>query len=160
MKIVLIKDKTVLIDADDIDRVTQYKWQYNPSNGAIERRHHISGSGKTRVRESWNLARFIMNAPKDMQVDHKNHNRLDNRKCNLRLATPSQNIANARRVNKNGYRGIAKHKSGYTAQGSKNGEHFYLGLYKTATEAAQAYNEYAKKTWGEFAILNNIKEKL
>lgn len=43
------------------------------------------------------LHRLVMNAPKDKQVDPKFGNVLDNRKENLRIATPQQNSMNQKR---------------------------------------------------------------
>lgn len=51
-----------------------------------------------------------MNTPKGMVTDHKAHNTLDNRKCNLANATLSENQQNrkgARKGNKSGIRGVS-----------------------------------------------------
>ena len=96
-----------------------------------------------------------------IRVDHINRNGLDNRRCNLRLATPSQNQHNkvAYRNNKSGYKGVSWHKGGrkWIAQ-IKCGEiHKYLGLYRSKEDAANAYNQAALWLHGEFAVLNSIK---
>lgn len=99
-------------------------------------------------------------------IDHINHNTLDNRKENLRLCSVNENNYN-RKINKNnnsGYKGV--HLARYNR---KNKIYIYyrakiqtdnievsLGLFKTAKDAAIAYNEAAKKYHGEFAYLNPI----
>lgn len=56
------------------------------------------------------LHRLVMNCPSDLEVDHINHNLLDCRKQNLRIATSSQQKMNTKRRsnNKSGHRGVSK----------------------------------------------------
>lgn len=103
--------------------------------------------------------RHIMQAEKSVEVDHINGNPLDNRLCNLRLATSSQNKLNTanRYTNTTSYRGVTKLKSGrFKATITVNYLTVSLGTYKTAEEAALAYNKAAEKYHGEFAQLNKV----
>lgn len=103
--------------------------------------------------------RFIMNADKSVEVDHINGNPLDNRLCNLRLATSSQNKLNTkdRYENCTTYRGVTRLKSGrYKATITVNYLTTSLGTFKTPEEAALAYNSAATKYHGEFAQLNKV----
>lgn len=87
------------------------------------------------------------------EVDHINLVRNDNRIANLRQATPSQQTMNSsrRRDNSSGFRGVAKHSDGkWQATLTREGRRYYLGLYKTAEEAAEAYNEKARELFGSF----------
>lgn len=43
------------------------------------------------------MHRQIMNAPVDMEIDHIDHETLDNRHCNLRIVTSSQNSMNSKK---------------------------------------------------------------
>lgn len=79
----------VLLDAEDVPRVSALKWAIIGTNGYV-----VCASRRLL------LHRFIMNAPPGTQVDHINHDKLDNRKANLRLCTPSQNQFNRRRYGK------------------------------------------------------------
>lgn len=93
-------------------------------------------------------------------VDHKNHNTLDNRRENLRLAVGGQNGAN-RKTSKNntsGYKGVTwnKSKNKWKAQIKVDYKNKNLGSYLTAKDAAIAYNKAAVESFGEFALLNDV----
>lgn len=90
-------------------------------------------------------------------VDHKNHNKSDNRIENLRPATYSQNSQNKRvsKRNKFGLKGVTIRPSGrYTATICINRRNKVLGTFATKEEAAEAYNKAAAKIFGEFAHVN------
>lgn len=101
------------------------------------------------------MHRSIMNAPKDMQVDHINGNTLDNRKKNLRICSLAENCRNVR-TQRNLPKGVHKKRNKFRARIKINGTLQSLGYFKTPEEAARAYDEAAFKTWGEFACLNNL----
>lgn len=97
-------------------------------------------------------------------VDHINHNKSDNRRCNLRIATKAENCRN-RKANK----GSSSRFCGvYIVKGSKEGriyikaglttggKRIHLGSFASEREAAIAYNNAALKYYGEFANLNKI----
>jgi len=92
-------------------------------------------------------------------VDHINLNRADNRFSNLRKCTMSQNLFNRNKnvFRKNGekYKGVCLVREKYKAQIKTNGKNVYIGSYETEEQAAEAYNEYAKKLGGRFALLND-----
>lgn len=88
-------------------------------------------------------------------IDHINCNKSDNRLCNLREATHSQNKCNIgrKRNNKSGYKGVSWHKGAkkWDAKIRANGSRIYIGLFDTAEEASEAYERYARNLHGEFA---------
>lgn len=71
------------IDREDYPLVRQVSWRYNKgyAEGKV--------GGKTTA-----LHRFILKAPRDLVVDHINHDTLDNRKANLRVITVQENSFN------------------------------------------------------------------
>ena len=109
----IFKNKVVLFDSDDIDRIATRKWSLS-GNGYIISNKYIRGSGrKNQKSDSVYLHRFIIGAKEDEYVDHINRNPLDNRKSNLRICTQSQNMANSAtpKNNTTGSKGVYWHKA-------------------------------------------------
>lgn len=134
-----------LIDLDDIDKCKDIKWG-------------LSTNGYVKNKKIGKLHRFIMNPPADMVVDHINHDKLDNRKSNLRICTIQENTWNSKKqiTNTTGYKGVTRtHDNKYFASIKINKEWHYLGRYETAEEASKAYNKAAKELQGEFAYIEN-----
>jgi hypothetical protein len=105
------------------------------------------------------LHRLIL--PGCHEVDHINGNGLDNRRCNLRPALGrNQSNVNRRRDNTSGYKGvhIDKRWGHFVARIQVNGVRKSLGCYADPKQAAHAYDEAAKKFFGEFARLNFPEE--
>lgn len=91
--------------------------------------------------------------PADM-VDHINCDPSDNRWCNLRHATRSQNNANtgARKTNLLGVKGVSQLPSGrFRTEILLNGRRRYLGTFNTIEEASAAYQQAANDHHGEYA---------
>lgn len=109
---------------------------------------------KTGRRVNLRMHRVILDAPEHLQVDHINGNGLDNRKSNLRLVTPAQNIQNQRKAkdNTSGYKGVSwdKRLSRWRAIISANGKSKYLGSFDHAAAAHQAYVEASKIYHGKY----------
>lgn len=81
------KDKKYkfIIDTADFDLVSQFQWHTRPED------HRCYAKNGKHVY----LHRLIIgDVPNGMVVDHINRNTLDNRKCNLRIITPSENAKN------------------------------------------------------------------
>lgn len=98
----------------------------------------------------------------DIQIDHVNGNKSDNRITNLRIATNSENQRNqgTKTNSTSEFKGVHL-RTGcirWIAQISHNGEKIYLGSHCTPEQAAIAYNEAAKRLHGEYARLNAIPE--
>jgi hypothetical protein len=91
----------------------------------------------------------------DIDIDHVNGNKDDNRISNLRIATRSENIANSKRHidSASGHKGVSLHKrSGkWRADICLLGRQKFLGCYDTREEAAQRYREAASEAFGQFA---------
>lgn len=152
VKILLTKGKSTIIDDDDFERISKYKCYFKDEG---------TGYAATTINyKTVRLHRIIMNAPKNMEVDHINKNTLDNRKVNLRLCTKQQNQYNAkiRKDNISGYKGVnyKTQNKKWRAYVRKDGKHCHLGYFNTKEEAARAYNKVASYLYGEFACLNKM----
>ena len=91
--ILLTHEKIAIIDEEDAGVVEQYNWHsdWNSKTKSYYARSQFTEKGK---RKNIRMHRLIMNPPKDMQIDHINHNTLDNRKQNLRVVTNRENRQN------------------------------------------------------------------
>lgn len=157
---VLVKSKAhgdvlVLIDESDSWAV-KYNWYIN-----------MMGHGKLRVMAYFNgkvvyLHRLLLDFPKGV-VDHINGNPLDNRRCNLRATTQTNNVRNSapHKDRKSKYKGTC-----YQADRGKwavyirmNGKSKFLGRFTDEISAAKAYDKKAKELFGEYAWLNFPEEK-
>lgn len=150
----LVSGEKVLIDEEVREYLNQFKW-YNNKGYAIRL------NGKKWVlmhREILNL----LDKP-NVYVDHKNMNRLDNRKCNLRIATPQNNAQNKRKYrNKKSskYKGVfyEKDRKKWRVIIGHNGQLVHCGRYTTELEAVKIYNQWAIKLFGKFANINKIED--
>lgn len=143
--------KFALVDDADYANLSEYNWRCT-GNGYAQR------TGPRPRRESVLMHREIVDAPAGTEVDHVNHNRLDNRRCNLRLCTAAENRRNATKSKNNtsGYRGVSYHiRTGrWVAQIKVSYRNNHIGSYASAKEAAQAYDAKARELFGDFANLN------
>lgn len=151
-EIPLTRGMVALVDDEDYERVSAYKWQamagspnkdvWYASRGALNR---------------CLLHRFIVNAPDDIDVDHHNGNGLDNQKRNLRLATASQNGANRKPNRGRRFKGVHYHQVARRWRAvlkCQGGVGTYLGQFHTPEDAARAYDAKAIEMFGEFARPN------
>ncbi|WP_405113673.1 HNH endonuclease [Paenibacillus sp. FSL K6-1217] len=128
-----------LIDTEDFDLVNRFTNTW----GQLSRYIGIRFSNSSRKREYIYLHRIITNAPKDKVVDHINHNTFDNRRCNLRVVSISENSQNrsgATSISKSGVRGVvwSVRDEIWKAQYRKCGKQHYVGSFKTKAEAESA----------------------
>lgn len=88
-------------------------------------------------------------------IDHKNRKSNDNRICNLRKATTSDNQHNRSmcRTNTSGYKGVSWCKSSHKWRATifVNWKQKHLGVFETKETAYAAYCAAAKELHGDFA---------
>jgi hypothetical protein len=153
-RIKLTKGQYTIVDVEDYPKLAGDEWQFYESES---KNFYAVRLDKNKLVK---MHREIMNNPVGLFVDHKNGNGLDNRKKNLRIATPAQNNYNSRKRGGNvssKYKGVSKIKKNnrwrayITIAGPKQK---HLGYFDNEIEAAKAYDGAAKELFGEFARLN------
>lgn len=134
------------IDDSDAEWASQFRWHASKQKYGIYARTFLQKTPKYIV---GHMHRMLLNAPNDSLVDHKNSDTLDNRRENLRLATPGQNGQNKRgaRIDSlTGARGVQQNRSGsFHAYVNVDGKRVSLGTYETL-EAASAIAQEARRT--------------
>jgi hypothetical protein len=137
---------TAIVSIEDIEKIRAIHWRPVSYGG------RVYAVGKDRPLIS--LHRFLLDNPVSY-VDHINNNSLDNRRENLRLATPSQNAMNKkmRSDNRTGFPGVrfVWRQNRYHARIGVGGKRISLGYFKTAEEAHDAYKSASLKYHGEFS---------
>jgi hypothetical protein len=131
-----------LIDVSDLPACREILWHCDP--------HGYAANWHAGV-----LHRFLLGAKKGEWVDHINGDRLDDRRSNLRLVTVTQSAWN-RAAGRN--KGSSKFKGAYYSK--RDGTWFAkaagvrLGTFKSAEEAARAYDAAARVMSRGFAAVN------
>lgn len=144
----------MLVDDEDYDFLSQFKCS------VFEARKGSFYAIKTKpINGTRYIHRILINAKPGYEVDHINGNGLDNRRCNLRIATPSQNRMNRgkQRNNTSGYKGVYWNKDckKWLASITIVNKQKHLGLFTEIKDAARAYNKAAIDYFGEYAIINS-----
>lgn len=108
------------------------------------------------------LHRELLSARKGQEVDHVNHNGLDNRLENLRIVTRAQNMMNRRSIHGvSQFKGVSWHEKAKKWRANiRLGRQQHLGFFSSEIEAALAYNKAARELFGPYALLNPIKKEV
>jgi hypothetical protein len=150
-EIVLSNGMTAKVDGKDFELVNQYNWYLAKQAHRLYAAAWIEGKGVS-------MHRLILgHEAGQLDIDHRNGDGLDNRRENLRVATRSQNSANGRKQKgtSSKYKGVCVTKQGYIkAYVMHLYRRIHLGYFPTEEDAARAYDEAARKYFGEFARVN------
>jgi hypothetical protein len=144
-------DAAVIVDYDDYESLSKWSWYLHRDGSAVRRKSLGDGS-----RTSWiqRMHREICGIDrKDKRVvDHKNGNRLDNRKINLRVCSQGENLLNCR-VRKHsgtGLKGVARTRSGWIAYIRHSGRKKHLGSFSSAELAYEFVSLARELLHGEY----------
>ena len=154
-EIKLTQGKVALVDDSDFEWLNRSNWYFN--NGYAVRNRWNSTTEK---QETMRMHRFILKPSNGFEVDHINHNGLDNQRSNIRIVTSRQNQMNSliRKDNNSGCKGVSWYKSQnkWRACIMLKGKQKFLGYYSTIKEAATAYNQASVTYYGNFGFRNDL----
>lgn len=129
--------------------------------GSVDGQGYVQIKIGGKVKQAHRLAYLYVHGYLPKQIDHKNRNKDDNRICNLRAASNSQNSMNKliQSNNTTGFKGVTFHKGTqkYNAKICVTGIRKSLGYFDTAEQAHDAYVKASANVHGEFAN-SGIKE--
>lgn len=149
----LTSGEVAIVDNEDYDYLSGIKWS---RTGPIDSPYvyascHSNGNAGL-------MHRFIMKPSKGDVIDHINHNTLDNRKCNLRVGTQSQNLMNMgmRSDNTSGVTGVSfeKWSSKWRASIQVDKKSIKLGRFTSMEQAIEAREKAEKIYFGDHAYNN------
>jgi hypothetical protein len=150
-EILLTRGMEAIVDDGDYEWLSQWRWH------AMRCKNKFYAARKPREKVIF-MHRLILGAKPNEQVDHIHGNTLDNRRSEIRLATSLQNRWNRPkpRNNKSGFIGVSwdKWNSSWKCQIRIGGQSKHLGAFKSAIEAARAYDDACRAIRGEFAVVN------
>jgi len=156
-EIPLTQGKVALVDDEDFEWLRKYQWVAKADGRTHYAHCTIRQDGDVKMLL---MHRLVMKALARLYVHHINTNGLDNRHSNLKVCTSSQNAMNRRKRTKcsSKYKGVhwnKSHKKWY-AMIRLRGRVEWLGSFNCEVEAAKAYNQAAKRLFGDFARLNPL----
>lgn len=153
----LTKGKFAIIDEEDYELVSKYKWNYGKNGYAS------TSVGGRKNKKMIYMHRLIMGVTVSKQtVDHIDGDKTNNTKKNLRICTHRENCSNSSKPKTkkctSKYKGVYwdKTRNRWTARIKVNYKGIFLGRFVNETEAAIVYNKAAKKHFGKYASLNII----
>ena len=152
-QIPLTGDTVALVDVADYAHLKDFNWFVSKDGYAVG--FIPDGAGKFKLQY---MHRLILHPAQGELVDHINGNTLDNRRTNLRIATPQQNMQSRKVCSRSetGLKGVGWHKARrkYHARIQLQGMRYHLGFFLDAENAALTYDAAARLLFGEFARCN------
>lgn len=151
-----------LVDDEDYEKVIQYKWVFYQEYPVTL--ININSESKHIFLHHFILLDKLLEG---FQIDHKDLNKFNCQKGNLRYATHAQNCMNKSKIHKydgakvrstSKFKGVSWQLYSWMVRIAVNKKQYYIGKFDSQEEAAQAYNIAAKILHKEFACLNEVAE--
>jgi len=140
-----------LVDDENFEEISKYEWHINYKYAQTF--FYIDDK-----RICKKLHHLILDVPDGMEIDHIDHDGLNNQKSNLRVCTHQQNTMNKskNKLCSSKYKGVDSLCNKWRARIMFNGKSVYLGRFKNERDAAKAYNKAAIELHGKYSNLNEI----
>lgn len=154
-EIKLTQGYVAIVDDEDYDWLMKHSWRVHDSSPRL--RYAVSAIKGTTIRMHREILFHHGLLEDSKQVDHIDHDGLNNQKKNLRACTNAENQRNRRGPFRNGYLGIyrsGRKKNPWRAEIMVNYKRICLGNFPTPEAAARAYDEAAIEYHGDFASVN------
>jgi len=155
-RIPLTQGQFAIVGPGDYYRLIKHRWCANRAGPTYYAQRSVRVAGKS---VAVMMHRQILPVETGLVVDHINGDGLDNRRANLRAATPAQNRFNQRKYNISAtsrFKGVSwsRRDKKWIANITFNKRMICLGYFSDETEAARAYDGAARKYHKEFACIN------
>ena len=150
-KISLSQEKFALVSNADYKWLNQWKWSVNKCHKIMYAHRSFKNPG-TNPQKIY-MHRLIMGFPEGKEVDHINHNGLDNRRCNLRIVTHRQNCINSRlRKGTSQHTGVSwrKNRRKWRAYITVDSKVIFLGNFNDEKEAILVRKQAEEKYFGQY----------
>lgn len=159
MELQLVKGGIVLIDSEDYEMLSRYKWRLHQRKKRIT---HYAACPNINGKFTY-MHRLLMKAQSGQEVDHIDGNGLNNQKANLRLCSRKENSRNRllQSNNTSGKSGVyfSRINKNWVAQITSNRINRYIGSFPSKEEAIAARNCKEIEIFGEFSPLHRNKNK-
>ena len=140
------KDLETIISREDLGRAQELDGTWYATWSKNVQSFYVYGNtlGSRGKRKGLVFHRWIMRCPNHLEVDHFNHDTLNNTRENIRNVTKSVNLRNRRegalrKSNTSGYKGVSFHKSSkrWRVQKMIDGKNRYFGSFLDLAQAVQ-----------------------
>lgn len=141
-------------DKCDYDKIKDFCWL---SDGT----YIVSRKGNKTIRLNM-LIMDTIGAGSNILVDHINHDKFDNRRCNLRIVDTQKNAMNKKILDSNtsGVTGVRFEKGKWVARIKVNYKQIWLGAFNEKKDAIQARKEAEEKYFGEYSYDNSMNASI
>ncbi|KKK49062.1 hypothetical protein LCGC14_3138870, partial [marine sediment metagenome] len=111
-RIPLPHGKFAIVDDEDFESVSRFKWCVS-GKGYVRTMMYMGRVGGKTLNATMSLHRLILRPPRDLQIDHRNHNPLDCRRSKMRICTNQENSQNSLRQGgkSSKYKGVSSYRA-------------------------------------------------
>jgi HNH endonuclease len=142
-----------LVDKTDFERLNQFRWRKNAKGYAI--RSFVVNDQEIVIALHRNLMQPM---PPGYVVDHRDHDKLNNTRANLRLLTPSENLVNRRLFcnSSTGFKGVTFQHGKWHTRVERDEQVIHLGFHADLKTAALVYDCGVMLLFGADIPLRNL----